>query len=480
MENNNDHPFERYFREQMRGLRKSPSGDVWERIAARQTATKPWNRFRRLWIGAGVCAGVAAFVFFGLNKRRENNKKMLDYQAIVSKDSLSILKTTDARTAAEEGIKRISQARPDDMNNRLSRFQKSEKPTPRPSSAPAPRVQNPIQKTLNEAIRVNPRPSVAQKEKQEKQLKNPGRTNTDPNVNAPEFRLSQTETTPTAMLPQDPDPGNAANQQMDAQTKGGIESHTAGRTDQSPTGLFQLPPRSRLFPAWRPAGLRAPLEMAPTPRIEPQREKRLYYGLALSVGRLATDGAWQGTYHNLGVNLQYRISTRFYLFGGLEWMKGQKQFASDPFGKAAWFQAERFPHLPPQPPTPPAPPFDNFHLDSDWSGIAAPLGATLYGDLPWHRPKWLLRAYYKPHFALQRQNRLVYPFSPSDNLQFSDGQAEFRSGWIGAQAGASGRVLKRWQAELTLTAEYALAPVNLEQVNYQSFALRLALFRLHK
>ena len=89
----------------------------------------------------------------------------------------------------------------------------------------------------------------------------------------------------------------------------------------------------------------------------------------------------------------------------------------------------------------------------------------------------MLRAFYKPQFALLRKNEVWAPLTSLDKQLFETKKQALRAGWIGAQAGLDGHLGRRLHVELTLNAEQALQPVNLEQVNYQAFSLRLAVFR---
>jgi hypothetical protein len=118
-----------------------------------------------------------------------------------------------------------------------------------------------------------------------------------------------------------------------------------------------------------------------------------------------------------------------------------------------------------------------FQLQSDWKGLSMPLGAALYTKSPFPDCQWLLRAYYKPQLALQRKNRLFAPFTSVDNQLFEEKQQPLRAGWLGAQVGLEMQATRRLCFELTLNAEQALQAVNLEQVNYQAFTLRLAVLR---
>jgi hypothetical protein len=214
------------------------------------------------------------------------------------------------------------------------------------------------------------------------------------------------------------------------------------------------------------------------PYIQPVRSHKWHYGVSFSTGRLHESGNWESNYLSAGLQVQYRLTTKLHLFGGLEWIQGKCRFDAKPdLGGALEFSRSQFPFIPPFPQGPPPLPSLDFYVQSHWNGLSIPLGITLYQKSPYRRIDWVLRTYYKPQFALLRENEVWAPFTSLDKQLYATKKQALRAGWIGAQAGLSSHLHKRFHAELTLNAEQALQPVNLEQVNYQAFSLRLAVFR---
>lgn len=441
MEHPSDHPFERYIRDKMYSLRRTPSDGLWERIATQQRSVRrrQVRRNRLFGLGGGVLLLMAL---------------AWKYRSGISAGS---------------------------VQNALSPVVIAPIPAP-PSTNAAARF--PDQKTLPLNV---PEKLAGRAEMQ--QYQSAGRTVHDtiravlPDKTAPYRRKEQPSSSSALQTPFSPLIPAAS-----------VEN-TGTTSELPPVDLFTTGEKNRekisLAPAENVPILPVPLTPAQwvrkTPALSQIQRPVLYdipvytanrwqYGLSFTGGKLHESGNWQSAYLGAGVQVQYRLTDRIFIFGGVEWMRGACRFDSKPdLSGAPEFSRSQFPHIPPFPAG--TAPLLNLHLQSEWSGFLIPIGVTLYRESKHRSLDWLLRPYYKPQFALQRRNRIWAPLTPLDNQLFQAGQHEWRAGWVGAQTGFDYRLSGRLHVELTLNAEQALQPVGLEQVNYQAFSLRLALLR---
>lgn len=430
MQNQFNQPFERFVRKKIQALRKSPSDQLWERIAARQREIRRWRIFRQLLIRSGILAGLLAGVIWGAGHWQGGLPKTGQKTA----QSFSpVLKTVPH--SLEPGK---AQTLPNSKEAVTTKGQFIQQP--------AIGIQDKKTATIH--------PIAAHK----KQI---------PGKNSPEQAIN-------------PGIENRVLQFISAQSLFDTSSIVADpeheTTSKKPRfGFPQLPSRFSTTVAF--AKPEASFSTGQFPHfIKPLRAPLLQYGLAFSGGKLDQLGPAGGHHFSIGIQLQYRLSHNFHLFGGVEWQEGQRNFNPIVLGGGIQaFPDAQFPHLPQLPPVPGG---MFFNLLSRWKGVSLPLGATICGKLPIPRTAWLARAYYKPYFAIKQENQLLAPLlsSLSDEV-FEDKKAALKTGWAGAQAGLGYAVDKRWQLELTLTMEQALAPVNLERVNHQTFSLRLAILR---
>ena len=435
MQHTSDHPFERYIRNKMLALRRAPSDDLWERIASRQKAVVRRRFVSRLLVRTGILLGVIALLFRGI---KCHSNQSADTMQLVQKSGALIvppaenapsLATVQSHIPASQPILPNSSTDQDILKNQG----KQRRPIP---------FQTRQYDTSNK---------VDSKWMMEKKKELPA---------VPVLGSSIVAGNVTAQESTQPAPDTVVLFNSD---------HPLSPLTAARIALSQNPAKFKLNTFFY---------LPAAPVIRPDRAKKWQYGVAFSSGKLHKSGNWESSYLSTGLQVQYRLTKKIHLFGGLEWVQGKCRFdAQSDIGGVRGFSRSQFPFIPPFPQGPPPPPALDFYVQSHWSGVSVPLGVTLYRKSPYQRFDWVLRAFYKPQFALLRKNEVWAPLTSLDKQLFETKKQALRAGWIGAQAGLDGHLGRRLHVELTLNAEQALQPVNLEQVNYQAFSLRLAVFR---
>ncbi|MBK8425839.1 MAG: hypothetical protein IPL27_07580 [Lewinellaceae bacterium] len=435
MQHTSDHPFERYIRNKMLALRRAPSDDLWERIASRQKAVVRRRFVSRLLVRTGILLGVIALLFRGI---KCHSNQSADTMQLVQKSGALIvppaenapsLATVQSHIPASQPILPNSSTDQDILKNQ----EKQRRPIP---------FQTRQYDTSNK---------VDSKWMMEKKKELPA---------VPVLGSSIVAGNVTAQESTQPAPDTVRLFNSD---------HPLSPLTAARIALSQNPAKFKLNTFFY---------LPAAPVIRPDRAKKWQYGVAFSSGKLHKSGNWESSYLSTGLQVQYRLTKKIHLFGGLEWVQGKCRFdAQSDIGGVRGFSRSQFPFIPPFPQGPPPPPALDFYVQSHWNGLSIPLGVTLYRKSPYQRFDWVLRAFYKPQFALLRKNEVWAPLTSLDKQLFETKKQALRAGWIGAQAGLDGHLGRRLHVELTLNAEQALQPVNLEQVNYQAFSLRLAVFR---
>lgn len=430
MHNQFHQPFERFVRKKMQALRKPPSNQLWERIATRQREIRRWGIFRQILIRSGILVGLLAGVIWGAGQWPEEPPKTAQ-------------ETAQSFSTAPKNAHQLL-----DFGNTQTLSNYKEVVTTERQFTKQPTI------GIKDKTPASVHPIPARKKQMPRKTGRKQPIGSGLENQVVEF-ISEESMSGTAPI--------AASQAQEV-------------VDKKPWFDFQQLP-SRLSTTVAFVKPESPFSIGNfSPPIKPLRETGLQYGLSFSGGKMDQLGSPGGHHFSIGIQLQYRLSPSFHLFGGLEWQEGQRNFNPIVIGGGIQaFPNIQFPHLPQLPPVP-----DGmfFNLLSGWKGISLPLGATICGKLPIRRTEWLARTYYKPYFAIKQENLLLAPLlsSLSDEV-FEDKKAALKTGWAGVQAGLGYAVDKRWQLELTLTFEQALAPVNLERVNHQTFSLRLAILR---